>query len=357
MSTTNGSAPLDSEIRDITVIGAGPVGLITAFWAGMREASARIIDSLPDLGGQLTTLYPEKWIYDVPGHPRVLARDLVDMLREQSIEQFDVPVQLETTAERVEYEPDPDDPEKQILRLVTDRGDLLTRTIVIAGGHGAFEPKKLPGYDMSPWEGRGAHYLVGEKSAFAGKKIVIVGGGDSACDWTLNLLDTASEITLVHRREGFRAHEVTIREIEQAADAGKVAVRVPYQIKDVSGNGHIQSVTLFHSENEDDVVELEADAVLLQLGFKTALGPLKEWPLEVVKGAIVVDPVMKTSMDAVWAAGDITTFDGKLKLIATGFAEAAIAVAQAVHHIRPEMKIQPKYSTNTGVPGAVEGQP
>ena len=346
-----------SEIRDITVIGAGPVGLITAFWAGMREASAQIVDSLPDLGGQLTTLYPEKWIYDVPGHPRVLAKDLVEMLRQQSIEQFDVPVHLETTAERVEYEPDPDDPEKQILRLVTDRGDFLSRTIVISGGHGAFEPKRLPGYDMSPWEGKGAHYLVGEKSAFAGKKVVIVGGGDSACDWTLNLLDTAAEITLVHRREGFRAHEVTVKEIEQAADAGKVDVRVPYQVKDVSGNGHVQSITLFHSENEDDVVEIEADAVLLQLGFKTALGPLKEWPLEVHKGAIVVDPLMRTSMDAVWAAGDITTFDGKLKLIATGFAEAAIAVSQAVHHIRPDMKIQPKYSTNTGVPGAVEGQP
>ncbi len=346
-----------SDIRDITVIGAGPVGLITAFWAGMREASAQIIDSLPDLGGQLTTLYPEKWIYDVPGHPRVLARDLVEMLREQSIEQFDVPVHLETTAERVEYEPDPDDPEKQILRLVTDKGDFLSRTIVISGGHGAFEPKKLPGYDMSPWEGKGAHYLVGEKSAFAGKKVVIVGGGDSACDWTLNLLDTASEITLVHRREGFRAHEITVREIEEAKDAGKVDVRVPYQVKDVSGNGHVQTITLYHSEDEGDVVEIAADAVLLQLGFKTALGPLKEWPLEVHKGAIVVDPLMKTSMDAVWAAGDITTFDGKLKLIATGFAEAAIAVSQAVHYIRPDMKIQPKYSTNTGVPGAVEGQP
>jgi thioredoxin reductase len=347
----------DNDVRDITVIGAGPVGLITAFWAGMREASSRIIDSLPDLGGQLTTLYPEKWIYDVPGHPKVLAKDLVEMLREQSIEQFDVPVHLETTADRVEYEPDPDDPEKQIMRLVTDKGDFLTRTIVIAGGHGAFEPKKLPGYDMSPWEGKGAHYLVGEKAAFAGKKVIIVGGGDSACDWVLNLLDTASEITLVHRREGFRAHEITIKELHDAADAGKVDLRVPYQVKDVEGNGHIEKVTLFHSENEDDVVEIEADAVLLQLGFKTALGPLKEWPLEVHKGAIAVDPLMKTSMDSVWAAGDITTFDGKLKLIATGFAEAAIAVAQAVHQIRPEMKIQPKYSTNTGVPGAVEGQP
>jgi thioredoxin reductase len=356
--SSNGNAPqLDSEIRDITVIGAGPVGLITAFWAGMREASSRIIDSLPEIGGQLTTLYPEKWIYDVPGYPRVLAKDLVEQLKEQSLDQFEVPVYLETTADRVEYEPDPDDPEKQILRLKTDKGDLLTRTVVIAGGHGAFEPKKLPGYDMTPWEGRGAHYLVGEKAAFAGKRVVIVGGGDSACDWTLNLLDTASEITLVHRRDGFRAHEVTVNEIMQAAEAGKVDLRVPYQIKDVVGDGTIERITLFHSENEDDVVDVHCDVVLLQLGFKTALGPLKDWPLEIEKGSIKVDPVMRTSMEAVWAAGDITTFDGKLKLIATGFAEAAIAVAQAVHHIRPESKIQPKYSTNTGVPGAVEGQP
>ncbi|HEX8065274.1 MAG TPA: NAD(P)/FAD-dependent oxidoreductase [Thermoleophilaceae bacterium] len=356
----NGDGPAterEGEIRDITVIGAGPVGLITSFWAGMREATSRVVDSLPDLGGQLTTLYPEKWIYDVPGYPRVLAKDLVDQLREQSIDQFDVPVHLETTADRVEYEPDPDDPEKQVLRLVTDKGDFLTRTIVIAGGHGAFEPKKLPGYDMTPWEGRGAHYLVKEKSEFAGKRVVIVGGGDSACDWVLNLLDTAAEITLVHRREGFRAHEVTVKEIEDARAAGRVDVRTPYQIKDVTGDGGIELVTIFNSEDEEEVVELGCDAVLLQLGFKTALGPLKEWPLEVEKGAIKVDPVMKTSMEGVWAAGDITTFDGKLKLIATGFAEAAIAVAQAVHHIRPDMKIQPKYSTNTGVPGAVEGQP
>jgi thioredoxin reductase (NADPH) len=351
------SGELDSDIRDITVIGAGPVGLITAFWAGMREASCRIIDSLPDLGGQLTTLYPEKWIFDVPGYPRILAKDLVEELRKQSLDQFDVPVYLETTADRVEYEPDPDDPERQLLRLKTGRGDLLTRTIIIAGGHGAFEPKKLPGYDMDPWEGRGAHYLVGEKAAFAGKRVVIIGGGDSACDWTINLLDTAESITLVHRREGFRAHEVTVKEIEEAAAAGKVDLRVPYQVREVAGDGAIERVTLFHSENEDDEVEVECDAILLQLGFKTALGPLKDWPLEISRGAIVVDPVMKTSMEAVWAAGDITTFDGKLKLIATGFAESAIAVAQAVHHIRPDMRLQPKYSTNTGVPGAVEGQP
>jgi thioredoxin reductase (NADPH) len=341
----------DNDIRDITVIGAGPVGLITAFWAGMREASSRVIDSLPDIGGQLTTLYPEKWIYDVPGYPRVIAKDLVEQLKEQSLDQFDVPLHLDTTADRVEYDDD------GMLRLVTDQGDFLSRTIIIAGGHGAFEPKKLPGYDMSPWEGKGAHYLVGEKREFEGKRVVIVGGGDSACDWTLNLLDTASDITLVHRREGFRAHEVTVGEIMRAAEEGKVDVRTPYQIRDVSGNGRVERVEIFHSEDESDAHEIECDAILLQLGFKTALGPLKEWPLEVEKGSIKVDPLMKTSMDAVWACGDITTFDGKLKLIATGFAESAIAVAQAVHHIRPDTKIQPKYSTNTGVPGAVEGQP
>jgi len=338
------------EIRDVTVIGAGPVGLSAAFWAGMREASSRIIDSLPELGGQLTTLYPEKWIFDVPGHPRVLAKDLVEKMREQTLEQFDVPVHLDTTAERISWEDD-------AVVLHTTRGDLRSRTVIIAGGHGAFEPKKLPGYDMEPWEGKGAHYLVSEKSEFEGKRVLIVGGGDSACDWVVNLLDVAERVSLVHRREGFRAHEATVAQVMNAHERGDIDLHVPFQIRDIQGNGRIERVTLFHSEDEANEVELEIDAVLLQLGFKTALGPLKQWGLEVEKGALVVDPLMKTNLDRVWACGDITTFDGKLKLIATGFGEAAIAVAQAVHHIRPDMKIQPKYSTNTGVPGAVEGDP
>ena len=338
------------EIRDITVIGAGPVGMCTSFWAGMREASSRIIDSLPELGGQLTTLYPEKWIYDVPGHPRVLARDLVELMRQQALEQFDVPVHLNTTADTISWEDD-------LVVLHTDKGELRSRTVIVAGGHGAFEPKKLPGYDMKPWEGRGAHYIVGEKSVFEGKRVMIVGGGDSACDWVINLLDTASEVRLVHRREGFRAHELTVGQVLEAADRGDVMLHVPFQIKEVHGDGTIERVRLFHSDNEEHELEVEVDAILLQLGFKTALGPLKDWGFEVIKGAIAVDQVMKTSLEKVWACGDITTFDGKLKLIATGFAESAIAVAQAVHEIRPETKIQPKYSTNTGVPGAVEGQP
>jgi ferredoxin/flavodoxin---NADP+ reductase len=342
---------MTGEVRDITVIGAGPVGLSAAFWAGMREASAQIVDSLPEIGGQLTALYPEKWIFDVPGHPRVLAKDLVELHRRQTLEQFDVPVHLETTAERISHEDD-------VVVLHTDKGELRSRTVVVAGGHGAFEPKRLPlsEVDMTPWEGRGAHYLVGSKSEFAGRRVVVVGGGDSACDWVLNLLDTAGELTLVHRREGFRAHELTVGQIRDAADAGRVDLKVPYTIAGVRGNGSVEGVVLRHTGDES-TTEVPCDAILLQLGFKTQLGPLKDWGFEIEKGAIKVDQLFRTSLERVWACGDITTFDGKLKLIATGYAEAAIAVSQAVHHIRPEMKIQPKYSTNTGVPGSVEGQP
>ncbi len=342
------------ELRDITVIGAGPVGMSTAFWGGMREASSRIVDSLPEIGGQLTTLYPEKWIFDVPGHPKVLARDLVEMLRRQAVEQFDVPVHLNTTVETISWEGEGED---RVVVLHTDRGELRSRTVIVAGGHGAFEPKKLPGYDMAPWEGRGVHYIVGEKSIFEGKRVMIIGGGDSAMDWVINLLDTAAEVRLVHRREGFRAHELTVGQVMEAADRGDVTVHVPFQIREVAGDGGIERVRLFHSEDEKEELEVEVDYILLQLGFKTALGPLKDWGFEIEKGAIVVDQLMKTTLDRVWACGDITTFAGKLKLIATGFAESAIAVAQAVHEIRPEEKIQPKYSTNTGVPGVVAGQP
>jgi thioredoxin reductase len=349
--TTSLEADFD-EVRDITIIGAGPVGLCTAFWAGMRQASARIIDSLPEIGGQCTTLYPEKWIFDVPGHPRVLAKDLVDQLRTQSLEQFDVPVHLETTAETIDFDDD-------VVTLHTDHGPLRSRTVIVAGGHGAFEPKRLPtsDIDMSPWEGRGAHYLVTEKDAFKDQHVVIVGGGDSAFDWVVNLLDTASRITLVHRREGFRAHEATVAEVMEHVEAGRVDLKVPYVIKDVTGNGSIEGIELHHASGDADVQRVACDAVLLQLGFSTKLGPLKEWGFDLEKGSIKVDGLMATNLDRVWACGDITTFDGKLKLIATGFAEAAIAVAQAVHHIHPEMKIQPAYSTNTGVPGVAAGQP
>jgi thioredoxin reductase len=353
--TTDLGADFD-EIRDITIVGAGPVGLCAAFWAGMRSASARIVDSLPELGGQCTTLYPEKWIFDVPGHPRVLAKDLVESLRQQALEQFDVPVHLATTALELDYE---GEGEERVVVLRTDRGELRSRALIVSGGHGAFEPKRLPvsDVDMEPWEGRGASYLVGDKSELAGKKVVIVGGGDSACDWVLNLLDTAERLALVHRREAFRAHEATVAQVKAAAQTERVDLHVPYVVKEVAGNGRVQGVVLHHATGEGDPIELECDAILLQLGFSTKLGPLKDWGFELDKHAIVVDQRCATNLERVWACGDISTFDGKIKLIATGFGEAAIAVAQAVQSFRPDMQLQPAYSTNTGVPGGAEGQP
>lgn len=344
-----------AQVRDITVVGAGPAGLTCAFWAGMREASVRLVDTLPEIGGQLTALYPEKWIFDVPGRPRVRARELVADLAEQSLGQFDVPVHLGTTALRIGWDGEGED---RTVTLHTDRGPLRSRTVIVAGGHGAFEPKRLPpgDVDMTPWEGRGAAYVVGEKSRYAGRRVVVVGGGDSACDWVLNLLDTAAHVTLVHRREGFRAHELTLSQVRAAAQTGQVDLQVPYVLREVHGNGHVAAVVLEHAR-DGGRVELGCDAILLQLGFSTRLGPLRDWGLELDGAAIRVDGLGATNLERVWACGDITAHPGKLKLIATGFGEAAVAVAQAVRVVRPELPLQPAYSTNSGVPGGAAGQP
>jgi thioredoxin reductase len=340
----------DAEVRDITVIGAGPVGLAAAFWAGMREASVRIVDALPEIGGQLTALYPEKWIYDVPGHPRIRARELVARHREQTLGQFDVPVHLSTTADRISHRDDG-------VVLHTDRGELRSRAVIVAGGHGAFEPRRLTDLDVTPWLGRGAHEVLADAAQLAGRRVLVVGGGDSALDRVLDLLGVAERVGLVHRRERFRAHEITVRRVLDAAAEGRLDLHVPYRVGAVRGNGTVEGVTLRHADDSATAVDVPADAIVLQLGFRTTLGPLAGWGFELDRGAIRVDPLMATSLDRVWACGDVTSFAGKLKLIATGYAEAAIAVSQVLLRIRPQTTLQPGYSTNTGVPGAVEGQP
>jgi thioredoxin reductase (NADPH) len=335
------------EPCDITILGAGPAGLTAAFWAGMRQASAQLVDALPELGGQLTALYPEKWIFDVPGRPRILARELVEALAAQSIGQFGTPTHLGTTALALTHADD------GTLTLHTDRGDLRTRTLIVAAGHGAVEPRTLPAgdVDVTPWLGRGAQYVVASKDELAGRRVVIVGGGDSALDWVTNLVGVAAHVTLVHRRDRFRAHEATVAEVRRAADAGRVDLRTPRVVAAIHGGDRMEAVEL------DDGEVVPCDALLLQLGFVTRLGPLGDWGLELDGGSIVVDPQMRTSLERVYACGDVTAFDGKLKLIATGFGEAAVAVSQAVRAIRPDERLQPGYSTNTGVPGVVAGQP
>ncbi len=343
---------MSDEVRDLTVVGAGPAGLAAVFWAGMREASVRLVDALPDVGGQLTALYPDKPIFDVPGHPVVLAKDLVALQRRQSLEPFDVPLHLGTTAEGLAYEDD------VVVLRTSDPAhpELRSRAVIVAGGHGAFAPRRPAEPDLAPWEGRGVHWLVTDRNAFAGRRVLVVGGGDSACDWALELAGPAARLGLVHRREGFRAHEATVRRVDEEAAAGRLDLRVPWRVQALHGDRALRAVTLEHVA-DGRTEQVPCDALLLQLGFKTALGPLGTWGLEIERGSVVVDALQRTSLERVWAVGDLTTTEGKLKLIATGHAEAAVAVAQAVRAIRPETRLQPAFSTNTGVPGAVEGVP
>lgn len=331
----------DSEIKDITIIGGGPTGLFAAFYAGMRGRSARIIDSLPELGGQLTALYPEKYIFDVGGFPRVLARDLSAALVEQAM-QFEPEVVLDEEVRELHRGED------GTIRLVGRTGEYLSRALVICGGKGAFEPMKLPcpGYD--DFLGKGVHYAVKDPEAYRGKRVVIVGGGDSALDWTLILKDRARQVVLVHRRDGFRAHERSVELLHQAVAAGEVELRTFHEVRCILGNGRAERVVLFDNRTEEET-ELPADAVLTFLGFKPDLGPMKHWGLELAKNRIVVNHLMETNLPGVYAAGDVVDYEGKLDLIATGFSEAAIAVNNAVHRIDPKARVNPGHSTNMAI--------
>ena len=328
------------DIRDITIIGGGPTGLFAAFYAGMRGNSCRIVDSLPELGGQLAALYPEKYIFDVGGFPRVLAKDLVKNLVEQAM-QFGPEVSLDEQVRELEQVD-----EHFILRC--SNGTYRTRTVVIAGGKGAFEPMplKCPGYDE--FMHAGIEYAVKDPEAFRDKRVVVVGGGDTAMDFVLLLKDVASSMMLVHRRDGWRAHEATVTQVMEAVDAGEVDLRTFHEVRTIEGNGTVDRVTIFDNRTDEDF-ELECDMVLSCLGFKPDLGPIKAWGLDVEKNRVLVNQHMATSRPGIFAAGDVVDYDGKLDLIATGFAEAAVAVNQAVHFVDPTARVNPGHSTNMKV--------
>jgi thioredoxin reductase len=328
------------EIRDITIIGGGPTGLFAAFYAGMRGSSCRIVDSLPELGGQLAALYPEKDIFDVGGFPRVLAKDLVRNLIQQAM-QFDPAVSLDEQVRELERADDH-------FVLKCTGGTYRTRSVVIAGGKGAFEPMplKCPGYEE--FMHAGVEYAVKDPEAFRDRRVVIVGGGDTALDFVLMLKGLTAQITLVHRRDGWRAHQATVDQVEAAASAGEIDVRTFHEVRAIEGNGQVDRVTIFDNRTDEDSV-LECDIVLSCLGFKPDLGPIKEWGVEVQKNRILVSPLMATSVPGIFAAGDIVDYEGKLDLIATGFSEAAIAVNNAVHYVDPAARVNPGHSTNMKV--------
>jgi len=328
------------DMRDITIIGAGPTGLFALFYAGMRRATAQIVDALPDFGGQLTALYPEKYIFDVAGFPKVLAKDLVKALAEQA-KQFDQPVHLGERVTGLEEE-------DGHFVLVTDKNRYPTRAIVIAAGIGAFSPRRLPQQCAQPWYGRGIFDVVSDPESFRGQRVLIIGGGDSAFDWGVQLLDRAHRVSIVHRSDRFRAHAATVAQFQDAVGAGRADLFTFHELHDVKCAASPDKFS--HVELRDvktkTTRELETDVVLPMLGFVSDIGPLAEWGLRLEKDEIVVNSQMETGRAGIYAAGDVTTYPGKLKLIATGFAEAATAVNQAVHWIYPDKKVNPGHSSN-----------
>jgi thioredoxin reductase (NADPH) len=327
-------------LTDITIIGGGPTGLFGAFYAGMRGASCRIIDALPALGGQLLALYPEKFIFDVAGFPRILAKDLVKGMAEQAL-QFDCEVKLGevvTGLQKIE------DGGVGHFLLETEQDVYPTRTLLIAAGVGAFAARKLPAEGVEVWEGRGLDYTVLEPKLFAGRRVLVVGGGDSAFDWVMNLADIAESVMLIHRRDAFRAHAATVRQVERLQRLGKCEVRTFWEVKTIEGGERIECVTLINNKTKAEET-LCFDAVIPQLGFHSDLGPIKAWGLDTEKADIKVDQLMATNVPGIYAAGDITAYEGKLKLIATGVAEACTAVNNAVHYIDPKRKVNPGHSS------------
>ena len=334
------SAPDDSDLFDLTIIGGGPVGLFAAFYAGLRHMKTKIIDSLEELGGQLTTLYPEKLIFDVAGFPKILARDLAHQLIQQAMEAAPT-ISLGETVRHLEAIPTPEGTAHPLYRITSDKGVHHTKTLIIAAGAGAFSPKKLRIRDAATFEGQGLHYACRSKSVFAGKRVLIVGGGDSAIDWCLNLRDTAEAITLIHRRNQFRAHEDSMRQLQ----ATGIAIHTFCEIQQLeSAEGRLVAAHIENSQTKE-VRRLDVDAVLVQIGFDTSLGPIKEWPLKIERGSIAVNSHMETALPGIFAAGDVAAFDGKLKLIATGFGEAATAVNYCKTRIDPKAKFFPGHSS------------
>ncbi len=334
----------EHHVVDITIIGAGPVGLAAAYYAGHRDASVRIVESLGQLGGQVAAVYPEKHVYDVAGHPKIQGQALVDLCVEQGL-QFGAEVFLDQEVkdlQRVGVNGE------EHLILTTHQGEAFpTRKLIVTAGHGAFEPRKLEIEDIDDWEGRGLHYFVKRKEVFRDKTCVIVGGGDSALDWTLGLQDTARlPITLVHRRDRFRALETSVKEARELEEQGAVRICIPAEVRGVRGDGAIEAVTL-EDTSSGDTFEVECDALITLLGFHSHLGSIADWGLELHgKRQVLVEPsTMETSLPSVYAAGDVAGYEGKITLISVGFGEAAVSANQAVAKIRGE-KVQPKYSTD-----------
>ncbi|SFC29333.1 thioredoxin reductase (NADPH) [Bacillus sp. OV322] len=325
----------NEQVFDITIIGGGPVGLFTAFYGGMRQATVKIIESLPQLGGQLSALYPEKYIYDVAGFPKVRAQELVNNLKEQ-MSKFEQEVVLEQSVQKLEKQAD------GIFKLTTEKGIHYSKTIIITAGNGAFQPRRIELEDAVKYEGKNLHYFIDDLNQFAGKKVVVFGGGDSAVDWALMLEPIAEKVTIVHRRDKFRAHEHSVENLKNS----KVEIKTPFVPAEFIGNEDKITQVVVEGANGEDKEVIDVDSVIVNYGFVSSLGPIKEWGLDIQKNTIVVNSKMETNIPGIYAAGDICTYDGKVKLIASGFGEAPTAINNAKQYIDPKARIQPMHSSS-----------
>ncbi|TDQ42696.1 thioredoxin reductase (NADPH) [Aureibacillus halotolerans] len=322
-----------SEMYDVTIIGAGPTGLFASFYGGMRDMKVKLIDSMPDLGGQLTALYPDKYIYDVAGFPKIKASELVDNLRDQ-MSKFDQSIVLGKQVDSVEKQAD------GTFLLKTGDDVHFSKTVIITGGVGSFQPRRLKLECADRYEGRCLHYHIKDLEKFKGHHVVITGGGDSAVDWALMLEPIAEKVTLIHRRDQFRAHEHSVNELK----ASSVEIMTPYEVVDIIGDPDVTQVIARSKDGSEQT--LEANTLIVNYGFISSLGPIKEWGLDIDKNSIVVNTRMETNIPGIYAAGDICTYDGKIKLIATGFGEGPTAINNAYAYLNPDSKVQPKHSTS-----------
>jgi thioredoxin reductase (NADPH) len=332
MDLIESAAPAALQDVDIAIIGAGPAGLFAAYYAGFRGLSVLVIDVLPEAGGQVTAMYPEKMIYDVAGFPVVRGRELVDRLVEQA-GTFKPMYRLGVLADKLTYDGD-----KPVLTL--SNGEVWRcGSVIITAGLGKFTSRPLPAADT--FVGEGVVYFVPHLTEYAGRDVVIVGGGDSAFDWAQSLSGIAKSVTMVHRRDRFRAHAATVAHVQTLP----VEIIVNAEVNRLHGDGRVVAVEVT-VRGATEARMLPADAVVAALGFTADLGPIAEWDLELDKRHIVVDSRMTTKQPRIFAAGDICEYPGKVRLIATGFGEAATAVNNAAIVINPDAHLFPGHSSD-----------
>ena len=327
---------------DIAIIGAGPTGMFAVFEAGLLKMHCHLIDSLPQTGGQLSEIYPQKPIYDIPGYPAINAQELVDKLEEQ-IAPFHPGY---TLGERVETLQKQDN---GTWLIATNEGtEINCKAVVIAGGLGCFEPRKPEVDRLAEFEGKGVMYAVRNPEAFRDREIVIAGGGDSALDWTIFLANVAKKVTLVHRGDTFRGAPDAAEKVAELAKIGAIDLVLKSRVVALDGTGHLEQVSVVGADNQTR--HLPADNFIPLFGLSPKLGPIENWGLNIDKSAIEVNTVdYSTNIDGIYAIGDINTYPGKLKLILCGFHEAALMAQSAFKYVYPDQRLTFKYTTVYGI--------